>query len=436
MANPMGSALSVLNKIAASETIDKIGMRKPLEKLVYTGTKTGFSAISAANRQFKPLLDVVRPARMRHPKTPDLFDLTFTEEQNMFRDTVRRMVDHLVIPAAEAADEAGRVPPELLDQVHELGVSLMAIPEELGGAGTERDEVLHMILAEELGRGDMGIAFAALAPLGVINALTQWGTANQQARYLAALASEQFVPASIALNEPTALFDPFHLNTTARRTSDGYELNGEKALVPLAADSALFLVAARLTGEGPRIFIVEAGTEGVSCRPDPAMGLRAAATQRLLLEDVKLPKEALLGDLETAFNYNELIQLTRIGWSAIVTGCCQAVLDYVIPYVKEREAFGEPIAFRQSVAFMVADMGIELEGLRLLVWRAASRAAQDKSFDREAYIAYLQASEKGMQIGTDGVQLLGGHGYTKEHPVERWYRNLRSAGIQYNGFMV
>ncbi len=436
MANPMGSALSMLNKIAASETIDKIGMRKPLEKLVYAGTKTGFSAISAANRQFKPLLDVVRPTRMRHARTPDLFDLNFTDEQAMFRDTVRRLVDERVIPVAATADEERATPRALLDQIHALGVSLMAVPEELGGAGVERDEVLHMILAEELGRGDMGIATAALAPLGVINALTQWGTANQQAKYLAAFASESFVPATVALNEASVLFDPFQLQTTARRTADGYELNGEKTLVPLAEDSALFLVAAKLTGEGPRLFIVEPGMEGVSCRPDPAMGLGAAATQRLLLEQVKLPREALLGDIDTAFDYEAFIQLTRIGWSAVVTGCCQAVLDYVIPYVKDREAFGEPIAFRQSVAFMVANIGIELEGLRLLVYRAASRAAQDKSFAREAYIAYLQASEKGMQIGTDGVQLLGGHGFTKEHPVERWYRNLRSAGIQYNAFMV
>ncbi len=436
MANPMGSALSVLNRIAGSEMLDKLQMRKPLEKLVYGGTRTGFSAISAASRQFKPLMNLVRPARMQHAQTPDLFDLTLTEEQAIFRDTVRRMVDDLLIPAAAAADEAQATPPEILQQIHELGVSLMAIPEALGGAGTERDEVLHMILAEELGRGDMGMALAALAPTGVINALTQWGTAEQQAKYLAAFASEEFTAATVALNEPHVLFDPFKLEARARRTADGFELTGEKSLVPLGESCALFLVAARVAGEGPGLFLVEAGTEGVTCKADPAMGLRAAGNMRLLLDNVQLPADAWLGEGQTGFDYAEFISLTRIGWTAVVTGCCQAVLDYVIPYVKERQAFGEPIAFRQSVAFMVADIGIELEGLRLLLYRAASRAEQDKSFHREAYIAYLQAADKGMQIGTNGVQLLGGHGYTKEHPVERWYRNLRSAGIQYNGFMV
>ncbi|MGB7381621.1 MAG: acyl-CoA dehydrogenase family protein, partial [Rhodococcus sp. (in: high G+C Gram-positive bacteria)] len=144
------------------------------------------------------------------------------------------------------------------------------------------------------------------------------------------------------------------------------------------------------------------------------------------------PESALLGDGDAdqrALDYTDAISLARLGWSALAVGTSQAVLDYVIPYVNDREAFGEPISNRQAVAFMVANIAIELDGLRLVTLRGASRAEQGLSFTREAALARRLASEKGMQIGSDGVQLLGGHGFTKEHPAERWYRDLRAVGV-------
>ena len=130
------------------------------------------------------------------------------------------------------------------------------------------------------------------------------------------------------------------------------------------------------------------------------------------------------------------MRLSRLAWCALSLGTAQAVLDYVIPYVNEREAFGEPISHRQSVAFMVANIGIELKGMRLVTYRAASRAAQGKSFAREVALARRLCAERGMQIGNDGVQLLGGHGFVKEHPVERWYRDLRAIGVMEGGVLV
>jgi len=130
------------------------------------------------------------------------------------------------------------------------------------------------------------------------------------------------------------------------------------------------------------------------------------------------------------------VQRARIAWCALAIGCCQAVLDYVIPYVKERQAFGESIANRQSVAFAVADIAIELEGIRLVTWRAAGRADRGLSFEREAALARSLCARHGMRIGSEGVQLLGGHGYVKEHPVERWYRDLRAAGLMEGGLLV
>ncbi len=188
----------------------------------------------------------------------------------------------------------------------------------------------------------------------------------------------------------------------------------------------LYLVAAKLNGQ-LRVFIVEAGTQGLGWLDDPAMGLKAAQTGTLVLDQVQLPPSALLGD--TDFDYQAFIDLGVLHWCAMAVGCCQAVLGYVVPYVNAREAFGEPVSHRQGVAFMVANMGIELESMRLLLWRAASLVEQGLDFHKEAFLARHLCAERAMEIGTNGVQLLGGHGYVKEHPVERWYRDLRAMAI-------
>jgi alkylation response protein AidB-like acyl-CoA dehydrogenase len=158
------------------------------------------------------------------------------------------------------------------------------------------------------------------------------------------------------------------------------------------------------------------------------MGVRAAATGRVTFEDVKLPAGALLGE-GAAEVYSHCVSLARLGWCAVALGTGRAVLDYVVPYVKDRTAFGEPISNRQAVAFTVANIAIELDGMRLTTLRAASRVDAGLAFAREVSLARRLCAERGMQIGSDGVQLLGGHGYVKEHPVERWYRDLRAAGL-------
>jgi alkylation response protein AidB-like acyl-CoA dehydrogenase len=226
---------------------------------------------------------------------------------------------------------------------------------------------------------------------------------------------------------PSPLFDPFALHTAARRTAGGYVLDGVKSLVPRADKAELFVVAADLEGT-PALFLVESGTAGITVEAEPAMGLRTASMARLVLDGVTVPGTAILGagDADT---YADCIRLARLGWSALALGTSKAVLDYVIPYVNERQAFGEPLSHRQAVAFMVADIGIELEGARLVTLRAASRAEQGKSFAREAALSRRLTAEYGMQIGSNGVQLLGGHGYVREHPVERWYRDLRAIAV-------
>ena len=165
------------------------------------------------------------------------------------------------------------------------------------------------------------------------------------------------------------------------------------------------------------------------------MGIRAASTAKLHLRKVELDAGALLAEGDPAA-YAECVQRARIAWCAVAVGVGKAVLDYVIPYVNERVAFGEPISNRQAVAFTVSNIGIELEGMRLATYRAASRADQGKDFAHPAAIARHLCSEKGMQIGSDGLQMLGGHGFVKEHPVERWYRDLRAVGVMEGALLV
>jgi alkylation response protein AidB-like acyl-CoA dehydrogenase len=366
--------------------------------------------------------DLAKPARQPVAQPGSSFDITPTDEQRMLTEAVRDFALTRLRPAAAAADTACATPPELLATAADLGLALIGVPERLGGVLEQRSTVTAALVAEALAEGDMGMALACLAPAGVATALGLWGDADQQSAYLPVSKA-----AAIAIAEPRALFDPLALQTSATRSTEGFTLDGVKSLVPRAAEAEFLIVAAQLDG-APAIFIVEAGTPGLSAEPEPAMGVRAAATGRVTLDQVKVSGDALLGGADPNV-YRELVALGRLGWCALAVGTGQAVLDYVTPYVNERVAFGEPISNRQSVAFMVANIAIELDGLRLVTYRAASLAETGRDFVREVALARALAATHGMQIGSDGIQLLGGHGYTKEHPVERWYRDLRAAGM-------
>jgi alkylation response protein AidB-like acyl-CoA dehydrogenase len=435
----MGLGLRALGRIAGSDAVDRLRVRKPAERVLYRATRDGFRAVGAAGRSFTVVSRRgAKPARLSSASGNGRFDLTATEEQQMLQEALRAFATAQLRPAALDADTACAAAPELLAQAAELGLTMLGVPEALGGAVSERSSVTAVLAAEALAHGDMGLALAALAPAGVATALSLWGDAEQQATYLPALVGED-VPAAaaLALQEPRALFDPFALETSARRTDDGkgFVLDGVKALVPRAADAELLIVAARLEGHGPALFLVEATTDGVFSKAAPAMAVRAAATGEVLLRGVRLPARALLGDGDPAV-YAACVRRARLAWCALALGSARAVLDYVIPYVNERVAFGEPISHRQGVAFAVSDVAIELEGMRLATLRAASRLDAGKDAAREVALARMLCAEKGAQIGSQGVGLLGGHGFVKEHPVERWYRDLRAVGAVEGALLV
>jgi alkylation response protein AidB-like acyl-CoA dehydrogenase len=431
----MAVGLKALNRLASSPLIDRFGLREPAERVLHEASKATVRTATRAGRTFAATQKLTKPARQPRAGRSDLFDLTPDDEQQMLRESVRDFALDKLRPTAEAADDACETPRELLSQANELGLTMVGVPEELGGAVTERSAVTTVLMAEALAQGDMGIAVACLAPAAVSTALSLWGNADQQATYLHEFVGENVPAAALALLEPRALFNPFELRTRARRTGGGFVLDGVKSLVPRASDAELFVLAAELEESGPALFVVEPGGDGLSVEPEPAMGIRAAATGRIILENVKLPESALLGEPGRA-TMTECVQLARLGWCALAIGTGQAVLDYVIPYVNERKAFGEPISNRQAVAFTVANIAIELDGMRLATYRAASRVDQGLDFSREVALARRLCSERGAAIGSDGVQLLGGHGYVKEHPVERWYRDLRAAGVMEGGLLV
>ncbi len=431
----MGLGLRWLNRLAGSDLLDRIKIRKQVERALFSGTKTGFRSATAAGRTFKAARKLTRPARQSPGKPRPLFDITPDDEQQMLQEGVRDFAEAKVRPIAKQADFDRATPTEVLSQANELGVNMLGVPEELGGVMHEQAAVTSVLIGEALAHGDMGVAYAALAPGAVATAIAHWGTAEQEATYLPPFTSEDTPAAALAILEPRPLFDPLELETTARKDGGEWLLNGAKALVARPNECELFVVAAEAEGLGPALFVIESGAKGLSVEEEPAMGLRPAATGRLLLEDVRLPAGALLGEGKRE-DYAECVQRARIAWCSLAVGASQATLDYVKEYVNERTAFGEPISNRQAVAFGVSNIGIESDGMRLATYRAASRADQGKDFAREAGLARRLCAKQGMQIGSEGVQLLGGHGFVKEHPVERWYRDLRAAGVMEGALLV
>lgn len=430
----MKLGLRALNAFASLDLLDRLHAREPAERLFYRATKGGTRTATRAGRAWGSATKLARPARQGSAQSKGLFDITPSDEQDMLRESFASFAADKLRKAAYDADAACSAPDELMAAATELGITMVGVPEELGGVFDERSATTSVLIAETLAHGDAGLAVAALAPAAVSTALSLWGDEGQQARYLPAFTGDEVPAAALALLEPRPLFDPMHLETTARRDGDGFVLDGVKSLVPRAADGELFVVAAELDGS-PALFIVESGTDGLSTEPEPAMGIRAASTAKLHLRGVELEAGSLLAGGDPAA-YAECVQRARIAWCAVAVGVGKATLDYVIPYVNERVAFGEPISNRQAVAFTVANIGIELEGMRLATYRAASRADQGKDFAHQAAIARHLCSEKGMQIGSDGLQMLGGHGFVKEHPVERWYRDLRAAGVMEGALLV
>lgn len=419
-----GLGLSLITKIAGSDVLDQLKLRKFLEKSLYQGSKTSFKALSKTQKVFNGAEPHTKQRLPSQQKS--LFDLSLTAEQQMTCDAMSQFATEVLYPLAHQADHQEQFPQQLWAHVDELGLNYYALPESFGGVATEKDIISHILIAEHLAKGDFSLTAGMLSTFSVINAITQWGSEQIQERYLSAFAEDSEVRASFAVQENTPAFNPMQLKTKALNNDGQIYLSGEKTLVMLGETADAFLVTAEFQGR-PDVFVVKRDTS-IRAQKNPAMGLKA--TETMTLQFNQTPAERL-GDDD--FDYTAFIDLGNLMWCAMAVGTCEAVKQYCIRYANERTAFGEPISHRQSVAFMIADMTIEIDAMRMLVLNAASLAEAGKPYHREAYLARLLCAEKSMKIGTDGVQILGGHGFTKEHPVERWYRDLRATAILHSG---
>ncbi|ENV06132.1 hypothetical protein F967_01417 [Acinetobacter sp. CIP 102637] len=424
MNKAQGFGLSLITKIAGSEVLDQLKLRKFVEKSLYQGSKTGFKVLNKTQKAFKP--QAIDKQRLPNQVNKNLFDLSLTEEQQMTVDAMSQFAEEVLYALAHDADHQAQFPEQLWQHLVDLGLNDYALPEALGGVAAEQNIVSNILIAESLAKGDFSLTAGLLSTFSVINAITRWGSTQVQSMYLPVFAEDTDITATFAFQEATPAFNPYQLKTKATEQNGQMTITGEKTLVILGDTADVFLVSAEFNGQ-PDIFVVQSN-ETIAIKANPAMGLKAAETATLHFNQTPALR---LDDAD--FDYTAFVDLGNLMWCAMAIGTGEAIKAYCIKYANERTAFSEPISHRQSVAFMIADMAIEIDAMRMLVLNAASLAEAGKPFHREAYLARLLCAEKSMKIGTDGVQILGGHGFTKEHPVERWYRDLRATAILHSG---
>ncbi len=348
-----------------------------------------------------------------------------TDEQESIRQTVRDFAAQVLRPAARAYDEACAIPESFLAQAWELGLISTQIPEAYGGYGAARSPLTNALVLEELGHGCASLALAAMAPAQFAFAVLDQGSEEQKRAHLPRFCGAAYQASALAVCEPVPDFNALAPRTTATKRKDAFVLNGSKCFVPMGDRATHFLVVAGAEGRN-EAFIVARDTAGLSVTaPEKNLGLKPLPTARLELNGVEVSAAARLGGAAGA-DIPRLLNHWRIAQAAVLTGVSRAVLEFCVPYAKERVAFDEPIAQKQSIAFRFADMLIEIESMRNLTWRGASQLEQGLDATRAAHHAKIIAAEKSVWITDNGVQVLGGHGFIREHPVEMWYRNART----------
>jgi acyl-CoA dehydrogenase len=347
-----------------------------------------------------------------------------TDEQRELQALAHEFAERELRPVAAEWDDREDFPPDLLTKAARLGLTSYGIPAEHGGGGV--DYVTAALIAEELAWGCAGLAATITATMFPVRPLLGFGTPEQQARYLPWLASEQGTLAAIAFTEAEAGSDVQSMRATARRDGGGYVLDGEKVYITNGGVAAVNVVFARLDGE-ITAFLVEGDDPGVRAgRTERKLGLRSSHTGSIVLDGARVPADRLLGPegggLPIALDF---FMGSRPLVAASAVGVARAALEYATAYARERVAFGKPILARQGVSFKLADAAMEIEAARLLVWRAC--AALDAGEDAGLLGSYAKgyAADVAMRVATDAVQVLGGAGIMRDHPVEKWLRDAK-----------
>jgi len=351
------------------------------------------------------------------------------DEQKMVQETMLSFATDQMDPYLRESEESGQVVPDIITKGSELTIIASAVPDEYGGFGESPSALTGCIAYEELGWGDLSAALHLLSPTLFAYSVLHQGTEEQKKEYLPLFCEEQFKPAAGALVEPRFNYCASALTATAVREGDDYILNGSKCFVPLADTAEYLLVFAATTPgagfAGVDAFIVPAGTAGLTVgEREQNMGLNALATFELTMKDLKVNKSAKLGE-DGGSDFLSLLARSRLALGALAIGMSRHALEFSRDYAKERVAFGEPIASRQAIAFMIAEMAIEIDATRMLCWEAAWLADSKREFAKEACLAKNYAADMALMVADRSVQIRGGHGYVRENPVELWLRNAR-----------
>src|SRR2546426_4942607 len=357
---------------------------------------------------------------------------TLSEDERMFRASVREFAEGEVRPRVETMEEHAKLDPALIRQCFELGLMSIETPEEFGGAAAS---FFTAILAvEELSRVDASVGVLVDVQNTLVNnALIRWGNPEQKERYLPQLASGAV--GAYALSEAGSGSDAFAMQTRALDKGDHYLIKGQKLWITNGNEAEIFILFANANPEagyrGITAFIVEKGFSGFSVgKKENKLGIRASSTTELILDGCKVPKENVLGETGKGYKLSiETLNEGRIGIGAQMIGIARGALECAIAYTGERQQFGKPVNQFQSVQFQLAEMATELEAARLLVYNAARMKDAGMNFVREAAMAKLYASRAAEQVSSVAIELYGGYGFVKDYPVEKYWRDSKIGAI-------
>ncbi len=355
-----------------------------------------------------------------------------SEEEDLFRASVREFAEGEVRPKVEQMEHAGKLDQDLIRQCFELGLMAIESPEEYGGAGST---IFNAIVAiEELARVDASLSvFVDVHNTLVTNAFMRWGSDEQKKKYLPQMAENRV--GAYALSEAGSGSDAFSLKTRAVDKGDHFELNGQKLWITNGNEAEIFIVFATVDPEagykGITAFIVEKQFEGFSVgKKEDKLGIRASSTTELILDNCLVPKENVLGEVGKGYKVSiETLNEGRIGIGAQMLGIAQGAYEAALKYTTEREQFGRSISDFQAVQFQLAEMAVEIEATRLLVYNAARLKDGGKPFVKEAAIAKLYSSRCAEAVASKAIELYGGYGYVKDYPVEKYWRDSKIGAI-------
>ena len=355
-----------------------------------------------------------------------------SEEEELFRASVREFAEGEVRPKVEAMEHAGKLDADLIKQCFELGLMAIESPEEYGGAGST---IFNAIVAiEELARIDASVSvFVDVHNTLVTNAFMRWANDEQKKKYMPQLAENRV--GAYALSEAGSGSDAFALKTRAVDKGDHYELTGQKLWITNGNEAEIFVLFATVDPEagykGITAFIVEKAFDGFSVgKKEDKLGIRASSTTELILDNCKVPKENVLGDVGKGYKVSiETLNEGRIGIGAQMVGIAQGAFESALKYTAEREQFNQPINNFQAVQFQLAEMAVEIEAARLLVYNAARRKDAGQPFLKEAAIAKLYSSRAAEKVSSVAIELYGGYGYVKDYPVEKYWRDSKIGSI-------